>query len=183
MRRRFDARRVRLRRCCAYLAGGAGAGPGGEQERAGHRRRGQRGAQIAALGARCIFVGVVGNDDAGRRLTAELLSDPPIEVRVVVDPSRITTRKVRFVSEHFSTHLLSADWEEWCRSRRRPKIRCSIARSERGAVRLCQGPADPAPSACLDRWREKTRQAGDRGSEGQGFFNLSGRDPDHAQPA
>jgi D-beta-D-heptose 7-phosphate kinase / D-beta-D-heptose 1-phosphate adenosyltransferase len=32
-------------------------------------------------------------------------------VRVVVDPSRITTRKVRFVSEHFSTHLLRADWE------------------------------------------------------------------------
>ena len=66
---------------------------------------------IAALGARCIFVGVVGSDDAGRRLTAELRSDPSIEARVVVDPSRITTRKVRFVSEHFSTHLLRADWE------------------------------------------------------------------------
>src|SRR5262245_21753187 len=50
---------------------------------------------IAALGARCIFVGVVGSDDAGRRLTAELRSDPSIEVRVVVDPTRITTRKVR----------------------------------------------------------------------------------------
>ena len=36
------------------------------------------------------------SDDAGRRLTAELRSDPSIEVRVVVDPSRITTRKVRF---------------------------------------------------------------------------------------
>jgi D-beta-D-heptose 7-phosphate kinase/D-beta-D-heptose 1-phosphate adenosyltransferase len=67
---------------------------------------------IAALGARCIFVGVVGSDDAGRRLTAELRSDPSIEARVVVDPSRITTRKVRFVSEHFSTHLLRADWEQ-----------------------------------------------------------------------
>jgi D-beta-D-heptose 7-phosphate kinase / D-beta-D-heptose 1-phosphate adenosyltransferase len=66
---------------------------------------------IAALGARCIFVGVVGNDDAGRRLTAELRSEPSIEVRLVVDSSRITTRKVRFVSEHFSTHLLRADWE------------------------------------------------------------------------
>src|SRR5215468_2363992 len=42
---------------------------------------------IAALGARCIFVGVVGSDDAGRRLTAELRSDPSIEARVVVDPS------------------------------------------------------------------------------------------------
>ena len=31
---------------------------------------------------------------------------------LVVDPARPTTRKVRFVSEHFSTHLLRADWEE-----------------------------------------------------------------------
>ena len=29
----------------------------------------------------------------------------------MVDPSRPTTRKVRFVSEHHSTHLLRADWE------------------------------------------------------------------------
>jgi D-beta-D-heptose 7-phosphate kinase/D-beta-D-heptose 1-phosphate adenosyltransferase len=29
----------------------------------------------------------------------------------VVDPLRQTTRKVRFVSEHHSTHLLRADWE------------------------------------------------------------------------
>src|SRR6185312_5478487 len=28
-----------------------------------------------------------------------------------VDKQRQTTRKVRFVSEHFSTHLLRADWE------------------------------------------------------------------------
>jgi D-beta-D-heptose 7-phosphate kinase / D-beta-D-heptose 1-phosphate adenosyltransferase len=66
---------------------------------------------IASLGARCIFVGVVGNDDAGRRLAAELC-EPSIEVRLVIDPLRITTRKVRFVSEHFSTHLLRADWEQ-----------------------------------------------------------------------
>jgi D-beta-D-heptose 7-phosphate kinase/D-beta-D-heptose 1-phosphate adenosyltransferase len=30
---------------------------------------------------------------------------------LVCDPSRPTTRKVRFVSEHFSTHMLRADWE------------------------------------------------------------------------
>ena len=29
----------------------------------------------------------------------------------MVDPARPTTRKVRFVSEHFSTHMLRADWE------------------------------------------------------------------------
>jgi len=31
---------------------------------------------------------------------------------VVRDPARPTTRKVRFVSEHFSTHMLRADWEQ-----------------------------------------------------------------------
>jgi D-beta-D-heptose 7-phosphate kinase/D-beta-D-heptose 1-phosphate adenosyltransferase len=31
---------------------------------------------------------------------------------LVTDSSRPTTRKVRFVSEHFSTHMLRADWEQ-----------------------------------------------------------------------
>ncbi len=66
---------------------------------------------VAALGARCIFVGVIGDDEAGRMLTAALRSDPLIEAHLVVDRSRPTTRKVRFVSEHHSTHLLRADWE------------------------------------------------------------------------
>lgn len=66
---------------------------------------------IAALGARCIFVGVVGDDDAGRTLAAKLNAEPSIETHLVVDRARVTTRKVRFVSEHHSTHLLRADWE------------------------------------------------------------------------
>ena len=66
---------------------------------------------IAALGARCIFVGVVGDDDAGSMLAAKLRAEPLIESHLVVDRSRPTTRKVRFVSEHHSTHLLRADWE------------------------------------------------------------------------
>jgi D-beta-D-heptose 7-phosphate kinase / D-beta-D-heptose 1-phosphate adenosyltransferase len=67
---------------------------------------------IASLGARCIFVGLVGADDAGRDVIARLQADPMIEPSLVVDASRPTTRKVRFVSEHFSTHLLRADWEQ-----------------------------------------------------------------------
>ena len=67
---------------------------------------------IAALGARCIFIGVVGNDDAGHTLTAKLGAESLIECHLVVDASRPTTRKVRFVSEHHSTHLLRADWEQ-----------------------------------------------------------------------
>jgi D-beta-D-heptose 7-phosphate kinase/D-beta-D-heptose 1-phosphate adenosyltransferase len=66
---------------------------------------------LAALGVSCIFVGVIGEDDAGRVLNAKLDDEPLIEARLVSDNSRPTTRKVRFVSEHYSTHLLRADWE------------------------------------------------------------------------
>src|SRR3954449_8850697 len=66
---------------------------------------------VAALGARCIFVGLIGDDEAGRTLRAELAKEPLIEALLVSDPARPTTRKVRFVSEHFSTHMLRADWE------------------------------------------------------------------------
>jgi D-beta-D-heptose 7-phosphate kinase/D-beta-D-heptose 1-phosphate adenosyltransferase len=66
---------------------------------------------IVSLGARCIFVGLVGDDDAGRTLKKALSKQRRIDAHLVVDKSRQTTRKVRFVSEHFSTHLLRADWE------------------------------------------------------------------------
>src|SRR5215475_1196312 len=67
---------------------------------------------IASLGARCIFVALVGEDDAGARLRGALAEIAGIESVLVSDPSRPTTRKVRFVSEHFSTHMLRADWEQ-----------------------------------------------------------------------
>jgi D-beta-D-heptose 7-phosphate kinase/D-beta-D-heptose 1-phosphate adenosyltransferase len=66
---------------------------------------------LASLGARCVFVGVVGEDDASGKLMRALAAEPMIEPHLVVDKTRPTTRKVRFVSEHFSTHLLRADWE------------------------------------------------------------------------
>ena len=66
---------------------------------------------IASLGAKCIFVALIGRDEAAHVITAKLAHDPSIEPHLVVDPSRPTTRKMRFVSEHFSTHLLRADWE------------------------------------------------------------------------
>ena len=66
---------------------------------------------LVALGTRCIFVGAVGDDEAGNELTKGLGNYPLIEFHLVVDGSRQTTRKVRFVSEHHSTHLLRADWE------------------------------------------------------------------------
>ena len=66
---------------------------------------------IASLGARCIFVGLIGEDDAGAALKSALAQESQIESVLLSDPSRLTTRKVRFVSEHFSTHMLRADWE------------------------------------------------------------------------
>jgi D-beta-D-heptose 7-phosphate kinase / D-beta-D-heptose 1-phosphate adenosyltransferase len=67
---------------------------------------------IAGLGARCIFVGLIGNDDAGLTLTNALAKfNKAIVPDLVIDKSRQTTRKVRFVSEHHSTHLMRADWE------------------------------------------------------------------------
>ncbi len=66
---------------------------------------------IASVGARCIFVGLVGEDEAGKTLRDALAKESLIESVLVADPARPTTRKVRFVSEHFSTHMLRADWE------------------------------------------------------------------------
>src|SRR5215475_14140785 len=67
---------------------------------------------VASLGARCIFVGVIGDDAGGKTVEAALARETArIESRLVVDQTRPTTRKTRFVSEHHSTHLLRADWE------------------------------------------------------------------------
>jgi D-beta-D-heptose 7-phosphate kinase/D-beta-D-heptose 1-phosphate adenosyltransferase len=67
---------------------------------------------VASLGARCRFVGVIGDDLAGRTLKSTLGDRRNgITSHLVLDRSRPTTRKLRFVSEHHSTHLLRADWE------------------------------------------------------------------------
>jgi D-beta-D-heptose 7-phosphate kinase/D-beta-D-heptose 1-phosphate adenosyltransferase len=66
---------------------------------------------VASLGARCIFVGVIGKDEAGRQLASDLRAARRIEAHLVVDAGRPTTCKTRFVSEHHSSHLLRADWE------------------------------------------------------------------------
>src|SRR6185437_13904536 len=66
---------------------------------------------IASLGAACIFVGLIGEDETAAQLEAALAREERIESILISDPARPTTRKVRFVSEHFSTHMLRADWE------------------------------------------------------------------------
>jgi D-beta-D-heptose 7-phosphate kinase / D-beta-D-heptose 1-phosphate adenosyltransferase len=67
---------------------------------------------IASLGAHCIFLSVIGADEAGGAMKTELAAfRRTIEPHLVADRARPTTRKVRFVSEHYSSHLLRADWE------------------------------------------------------------------------
>jgi D-beta-D-heptose 7-phosphate kinase/D-beta-D-heptose 1-phosphate adenosyltransferase len=67
---------------------------------------------IASLGARCVLVGTIGDDEPARMLIERLAKNKKIEPRLVADAARPTTMKVRFVSEHYSTHLLRADWED-----------------------------------------------------------------------
>src|ERR1700685_515175 len=45
---------------------------------------------IAALGARCIFAGLVGEDEAGTKLKAQLVQESLIESVLVCDPARPT---------------------------------------------------------------------------------------------
>src|SRR5271165_2213273 len=41
---------------------------------------------VAAIGARCIFVGLIGEDEAGKTLNAELAQESLIESVLVCDP-------------------------------------------------------------------------------------------------
>src|SRR2546428_10567106 len=65
---------------------------------------------IAALGARCIFAGLVGEDEAGAKLKANLAREKLIEAVLVSHFSRPTTPKVRVGSDPFFTPMLRADW-------------------------------------------------------------------------
>jgi D-beta-D-heptose 7-phosphate kinase/D-beta-D-heptose 1-phosphate adenosyltransferase len=66
---------------------------------------------VASLGGRCIYVGVIGDDDIGRSIKNAFAAEPRIDSRLVVEPGRMSTRKMRFVSEKHSTHVARADWE------------------------------------------------------------------------
>jgi D-beta-D-heptose 7-phosphate kinase/D-beta-D-heptose 1-phosphate adenosyltransferase len=67
---------------------------------------------IAALGATCIFIGLIGMDEAGKTLQDSFARlGGNVLPHLVEDQDRHTTRKVRFVSEHHSAHLMRADWE------------------------------------------------------------------------
>jgi D-beta-D-heptose 7-phosphate kinase / D-beta-D-heptose 1-phosphate adenosyltransferase len=67
---------------------------------------------IAALGAACDIVAVVGRDDAAQCIHRHLASYPGITPVLVEATGRVTTVKTRFVAYLHNTHLLRADTEE-----------------------------------------------------------------------
>src|ERR1700744_1278631 len=66
---------------------------------------------IASLGARCIFVGLIGDDETGAKLKSALAQQSLIDSILVCVSDRPTTRKVRFVPELSPPHMPRADWE------------------------------------------------------------------------
>src|SRR6201981_3013121 len=66
---------------------------------------------IGALGAQCIFIGLIGKDDAARTLSDAFAKlNGSVIPHLVVEAGRHTTRKVRFVSENYSAHFVRAHW-------------------------------------------------------------------------
>ena len=144
---------------------------------------------IASLGARCIFLGVIGDDAAGKALkTAFASADGAISAHLIVDRTRATTRKLRFVSEHYSTHLLRADWETV-----RPvgaKVEAALIKRALavlprvGAVVLsdyAKGTLTPRVIHAVMSARQKTPQAGGGRSQRPRLFGLSRRHRHYAQ--
>jgi D-beta-D-heptose 7-phosphate kinase / D-beta-D-heptose 1-phosphate adenosyltransferase len=67
---------------------------------------------VAALGAACDVVAVVGRDDAARCIRQHLEGYPGVTPILIEAPGRVTTVKTRFVAYLHNTHLLRADTEE-----------------------------------------------------------------------
>jgi len=64
---------------------------------------------IAALGGGCTLIGVVGDDEAARHLTADLSATTNIRPAFAISPDRPTTEKTRFVAQ--GQHVLRVDRE------------------------------------------------------------------------
>ena len=104
--------------------------------------------------------------------------------------ARPTTRKVRFVSEHHSTHLLRADWELATPvdgETEKAVLAQALAALPRAASVVlsdyAKGLLTPRIVRALIDSRQEARQTGDRRSQRQRLFQLSGGDPHHAEPA
>jgi D-beta-D-heptose 7-phosphate kinase/D-beta-D-heptose 1-phosphate adenosyltransferase len=66
---------------------------------------------LISLGAECTLIGLVGSDEISRQISAELDRHRGIVGKLVVDSTRTSTLKVRFINPQHNTHLLRLDWE------------------------------------------------------------------------
>ncbi|MBX6321577.1 MAG: D-glycero-beta-D-manno-heptose-7-phosphate kinase, partial [Rhodospirillaceae bacterium] len=64
---------------------------------------------VAALGGQAVLVGLIGEDEAARRLCELIGAQAAIDARLVVDAGRPTTQKTRFVADR--QQMLRADRE------------------------------------------------------------------------
>ncbi len=144
---------------------------------------------IAALGARCIFVSLTGDDMAGRFLKEELSADPLIEPLLVVDrrPADDAQDALRVRA------FLDASVAGRCRAGRacigaggataHQRRRGGTApRRRRAAVGLCQGRADRPRGAPRHRRGAPARQARHRRSQERQSGVLSRRHFADAEP-
>src|ERR1700761_4317007 len=65
---------------------------------------------VASIGAGVILVGVVGNDVFAADLRSQIASSPNIDPQLIVDVSRPTTVKIRYVAD--GQQMLRADHEK-----------------------------------------------------------------------
>ena len=65
---------------------------------------------VAALGARAVLIGLVGQDEAGAALRGMIDAEPGLEAELVTDAGRRTTEKVRYISG--SHQMLRVDRED-----------------------------------------------------------------------
>ncbi|MBU4434820.1 MAG: D-glycero-beta-D-manno-heptose-7-phosphate kinase [Alphaproteobacteria bacterium] len=65
---------------------------------------------VAALGGKAVLIGLIGDDEAGRALTALIGDEAGLEARLITAPARRTTEKVRYISG--SHQMLRVDRED-----------------------------------------------------------------------
>ena len=145
---------------------------------------------IASLGAKCLFVGVIGDDVAGTILREELSREQARDQvasrgRSLAPDDAEAPLRLRASFDASAARRLGAGAAGRCQDRSGADQAGAGAAAEGrrgGAVRLRQGRADAESHSRRDRAREEARQAGHRRSQGQRFLDLSRRDRHHAEP-
>ena len=137
---------------------------------------------VATLGAQASFLGVVGDDEPGRRLEA-LLRETGIATHLKRDPGLRTTVKLRVIGRH--QQLLRMDFES------EPDHEALASQTETFARLLPlhdavlfsdYGKGGLAHITAMIEAARAARQGGAGRPEGIGLLPLRGRHGDHAQP-